>query len=179
MKRKLDIGAPPTFNGYYSYMEGREKQPKNINEWTGRPFSSTYYEILRKREQLPVYEFKEELLAKVRENQTIIVEGETGSGKTTQIPQFLLPLLAQPGKKAIACTQPRRVAAMSIAKRVSEVTLQLSCSQYVIPLYKSFISNKKEMDVEMGEQVGYTIRFEDISSPNTILRFMTDGMLLR
>jgi pre-mRNA-splicing factor ATP-dependent RNA helicase DHX15/PRP43 len=77
-------------------------------------------------------------------------------GKTTQIPQFLLPLLAVKGRKAIACTQPRRVAAMSIAKRVAE-----------------------EMDVVMGEEVGYTIRFEDCTTPDTILKFMTDGMLLR
>ena len=65
-------------------------------------------------------------------------------------------MLAVPGQKAIACTQPRRVAAMSIAKRVSE-----------------------EMDVEFGKEVGYTIRFEDLTTPNTILKFMTDGMLLR
>jgi pre-mRNA-splicing factor ATP-dependent RNA helicase DHX15/PRP43 len=105
---------------------------------------------------LPVYEFKADLEKKVMENQILVVEGETGSGKTTQIPQFLLPLLAVPGHKAIACTQPRRVAAMSIAKRVSE-----------------------EMDVEFGQQVGYTIRFEDLTTPNTILKFLTDGMLLR
>lgn len=119
-------------------------------------FSARYYDILKKRQALPVYEFKDELLRKVKENQTIIVEGETGSGKTTQIPQFLLPMLAKCGIKAIACTQPRRVAAMSIAKRVSE-----------------------ELDVELGQHVGYTIRFEDMSCSNTILRFMTDGMLLR
>lgn len=158
MKRKLDIGGS-TASGSSSFVDNYDvttKQSKTVNEWTGKPFSRQYYDILKKREQLPVYEFKEELLVKVKANQVIIVEGETGSGKTTQIPQFLLPMLAQPGKKAIACTQPRRVAAMSIAKRVAE-----------------------EMDVTMGEQVGYTIRFEDVSSPNTILRFMTDGMLLR
>jgi len=65
-------------------------------------------------------------------------------------------MLAVKGKRAIACTQPRRVAAMSIAKRVAE-----------------------EMDVVMGEEVGYTIRFEDCTTSDTILKFMTDGMLLR
>ena len=165
-KRKLDIGSfsggASNFTGDDAYSESKESQPRldksnrETNPWTGNPYSSRYYDILRKRQQLPVYEFRDELIAKVRDNQVIIVEGETGSGKTTQIPQFLLPLLARPGQKAVACTQPRRVAATSIAKRVSE-----------------------EMDVELGQQVGYTIRFEDISSPATILRFMTDGMLLR
>lgn len=60
------------------------------------------------------------------------------------------------GKKGICCTQPRRVAAMSVAKRVSE-----------------------EMDVILGEEVGYSIRFEDKTSPKTILKYLTDGMLLR
>jgi len=119
MKRRLDTGSS---TADYSMDTQSSKQAKSTNEWTGRSFSSKYYDILRKREMLPVYDFKEELLMKVRSNQAIIVEGETGSGKTTQIPQFLLSMLAQPGKKAIACTQPRRVAAMSIAKRVSEVS---------------------------------------------------------
>jgi pre-mRNA-splicing factor ATP-dependent RNA helicase DHX15/PRP43 len=143
MKRKIDL------------VSGGDDEP-SVNVWTGKTFSAKYYELLQKRKQLPVYEFKAELIEKVKNNQVIIVEGETGSGKTTQIPQFLLPLLAIPGQRCIACTQPRRVAAMSIAKRVAE-----------------------ELDVEMGEQVGYTIRFEDCTKPNTILKFMTDGMLLR
>jgi pre-mRNA-splicing factor ATP-dependent RNA helicase DHX15/PRP43 len=143
MKRKIDLRDFNNLN-------------EDTNYWTRKPYSSTYYEILKKRMQLPVYEFKDELQQKVRDNQVVIIEGETGSGKTTQIPQFLLQQLAIPGVKCIACTQPRRVAAMSIAKRVSE-----------------------EMDVDLGEQVGYTIRFEDLSCPTTILKFMTDGMLLR
>jgi pre-mRNA-splicing factor ATP-dependent RNA helicase DHX15/PRP43 len=159
MKRKLDLGAFSLGNG-----DSREDRSSNaaysddskVNPWTAMPYSGKYYEILAKRKLLPVYDFKEDLISKVKANQVIVVEGETGSGKTTQIPQFLLPLLAQPGRRAIACTQPRRVAAMSIAKRVSE-----------------------EMDVQMGEQVGYTIRFEDCTSTSTILKFMTDGMLLR
>ena len=89
--------------------------------------------------------------------QILVFVGETGSGKTTQIPQFVL-VDDQPHlhKKMVACTQPRRVAAMSVAQRVSE-----------------------EMDVTLGEEVGYSIRFEDKTSPSTILKYMTDGMLLR
>ena len=92
----------------------------------------------------------------MKNNQTVVVEGETGSGKTTQIPQFLVKDYARRGSKCVACTQPRRVAAMSIAQRVAD-----------------------EMDVQLGEEVGYSIRFEDTTGPNTLLKFMTDGMLLR
>jgi pre-mRNA-splicing factor ATP-dependent RNA helicase DHX15/PRP43 len=150
MKRKLDLGGGADTSAHdASYAQG-------INPWTGKPLSSRYYDILKGRQKLPVAEFKEEIERKVRENQVVVIEGETGSGKTTQIPQFLLAQFAVKGSKAIACTQPRRVAAMSIADRVA-----------------------KELDVVMGEEVGYTIRFEDCTTSDTILRFMTDGMLLR
>jgi pre-mRNA-splicing factor ATP-dependent RNA helicase DHX15/PRP43 len=87
----------------------------------------------------------------------LVFVGETGSGKTTQIPQFVLfDDLPQTQRKMVACTQPRRVAAMSVAQRVAE-----------------------EMDVKLGEEVGYSIRFEDKTSSKTILKYMTDGMLLR
>jgi len=89
--------------------------------------------------------------------QIMVFVGETGSGKTTQIPQFVLfDDLPQYNNKMIACTQPRRVAAMSVAQRVAQ-----------------------EMDVELGEEVGYSIRFEEKSGPKTVLKYMTDGMLLR
>lgn len=80
------------------------------------------------------------------------------TGKTTQIPQFLVEAgYAEQGYTTVACTQPRRVAATSIATRVAD-----------------------EMDCELGAEVGYTIRFEDVSDPHrTVLKFLTDGMLLR
>ena len=92
-----------------------------------------------------------------QKSQFLVFVGETGSGKTTQIPQFVL-FDDQPHiqRKLVACTQPRRVAAMSVAQRVAN-----------------------EMDVTLGDQVGYSIRFEDVTSPKTILKYMTDGMLLR
>jgi len=147
MKRRLDV--PNSSSGS---VDGK----KGTNPWTGEALSQRYYDILAKRKQLPVYDFREELVQTVTDNQVVIIEGETGSGKTTQIPQFLLDSLAVPGSKCVACTQPRRVAAMSIAQRVSQ-----------------------ELDVKLGEQVGYTIRFEDVTNHDTILKFMTDGMLLR
>jgi pre-mRNA-splicing factor ATP-dependent RNA helicase DHX15/PRP43 len=101
---------------------------------------------------------RQEFLDMFHSTQIMVFVGETGSGKTTQIPQFVLyddlPHLF--GRKQVACTQPRRVAAMSVAKRVAD-----------------------EMDVNLGEEVGYNIRFEDNTGPKTILKYMTDGMLLR
>jgi len=89
-------------------------------------------------------------------HQTIVLVGETGSGKTTQIPQWCVEYSRSVGSRGVSCTQPRRVAAMSVAQRVSE-----------------------EMDVCLGQEVGYSIRFEDCSCSKTVLKYMTDGMLLR
>ncbi|KAI9009169.1 P-loop containing nucleoside triphosphate hydrolase protein [Hyaloraphidium curvatum] len=128
-----------------------------LNPFTGRPFTPHYFEILKKRRQLPVQKQRQEFLDLVHKSQCVVLVGETGSGKTTQIPQFLL-YDEQPQKKGkmVACTQPRRVAAMSVARRVAE-----------------------ELDVPLGEEVGYSIRFEDCTSKRTVLKYMTDGMLLR
>jgi pre-mRNA-splicing factor ATP-dependent RNA helicase DHX16 len=112
-------------------------------------------EMTLTRRSLPVYAYREKFLQAVNDHQVLILVGETGSGKTTQIPQYL----HEDGwtkKGKIACTQPRRVAAMSVAARVA-----------------------REMKVKLGYEVGYSIRFEDCTSEKTILKYMTDGMLLR
>ncbi|KAE8543383.1 hypothetical protein D1P53_000090 [Cryptococcus gattii VGV] len=134
-------------------MDGDVNPFKNLAPW-----SNTYKKILEQRKGLPVYQKMQEFLTVFNENQIVVMEGQTGSGKTTQIPQFVcysdLPMLRG---KMVACTQPRRVAAMSVAKRVAD-----------------------EMDVQLGKQVGYSIRFEDMTEPGTtFLKYMTDGMLLR
>lgn len=118
--------------------------------------SQNFEDIQESRKNLPVYQVKSQLLQSIRENQVTIIIGETGSGKTTQISQFLYEDGFCKNGKIIGCTQPRRVAAISVSKRVSE-----------------------EMGVELGEEVGYSIRFEDKTSPNTKIKFMTDGILLR
>ena len=127
------------------------------NPFTDQPLSANYFKILQTRRGLPVHAQREEFLRLYHATQILVFVGETGSGKTTQIPQFVLfdDLPQQTGRR-VACTQPRRVAAMSVAQRVAA-----------------------ELDVALGEEVGYSIRFEDVTGPRTILMYMTDGMLLR
>lgn len=111
--------------------------------------------LKEQREFLPAYACKQEMLRIIRDNSVVVIVGETGSGKTTQLTQYL----HEDGYTKygmIGCTQPRRVAAMSVAKRVSD-----------------------EMDVELGDDVGYSIRFEDVTSDKTMIKYMTDGILLR
>ncbi|KAL9080236.1 MAG: hypothetical protein Q9157_000958 [Trypethelium eluteriae] len=111
--------------------------------------------LREQREYLPAFAVREELMRVIRENQVVVVVGQTGSGKTTQLTQFLYEDgYAEQG--LIGCTQPRRVAAMSVARRVSE-----------------------EMEVKLGGLVGYAIRFEDCTSLETKIKYMTDGVLLR
>ncbi|EOD26794.1 hypothetical protein EMIHUDRAFT_457294 [Emiliania huxleyi CCMP1516] len=105
---------------------------------------------------LPVFPYREQIIEAVNNYQCLIIVGETGSGKTTQVPQYLMEAgYCEDGKK-IGCTQPRRVAAMSVAARVAE-----------------------EVGCKLGNEVGYSIRFEDCTSERTALKYMTDGMLLR
>lgn len=108
-------------------------------------------EVIKSKESLPVYAYKEQLLSLINNNQVVIVVGATGSGKTTQIPQF-----ASHAGYRVACTQPRRVAATSVATRVAQ-----------------------EMGSELGGLVGYSVRFDERTSDKTRVKFITDGILLR
>jgi len=84
--------------------------------------------LLRERKQLPIWSCRDALLAEVRANQVLVLVGETGSGKSTQLPQFLLSGDLLSGSTAVAVTQPRRVAAVSLARRVAEESgTQLVC----------------------------------------------------
>ena len=101
--------------------------------------------------ELPVSEHRDELLAVLRDHQVVVVAGETGSGKTTQLPKLCLEL----GRTSIAHTQPRRIAARTVAQRIAD-----------------------ELRVPLGGAVGYAVRFSDRTSPDTLIRLMTDGLLL-
>ncbi|KAI0739564.1 pre-mRNA-splicing factor ATP-dependent RNA helicase PRP43 [Daedaleopsis nitida] len=139
------------------------KQVQKAMENDFNPFTKTlhtgqYKKILESRKKLPVFGQMDEFLKMFSEHQLIVLVGETGTGKTTQIPQLICYSdLPHTKGQMVACTQPRRVAAMSVAKRVAD-----------------------EMDVPLGKQVGYSIRFEDMTEPGvTFLKYMTDGTLLR
>lgn len=144
-------------------VRGMGSAPMEVPEWKkhvigGKKSSfgkKTDMSLVEQRKSLPIYKLRDDLIKAVTDNQILIVIGETGSGKTTQITQYLAECgFTNRGK--IGCTQPRRVAAMSVAKRVAE-----------------------EFGCRLGQEVGYTIRFEDCTSPETVIKYMTDGMLLR
>ncbi|KAF1614038.1 UNVERIFIED_CONTAM: putative ATP-dependent RNA helicase DHX34, partial [Eudyptes pachyrhynchus] len=108
--------------------------------------------LQRERAALPISQYRDRLLRAVAQNQVVVIAGDTGCGKSTQVPQFLLAA----GYSHVACTQPRRIACISLAKRVGFESLH----QY-------------------GNQVGYQIRFESTRSPATKVVFLTEGLLLR
>ena len=133
----------------HKYADHLQEKTEAVSEFAKRKTLS------QQRQYLPIFAVREELLNIVRENNIVVIVGETGSGKTTQLTQYLM----EDGYSKygmIACTQPRRVAAMSVAKRVSE-----------------------EMNCKLGGTVGYAIRFEDCTSNETVIKYMTDGILLR
>ncbi|CAB3982885.1 probable ATP-dependent RNA helicase DHX35 [Paramuricea clavata] len=113
--------------------------------------------IARQRQRLPVYKHRTNILYLVEKYQTVIIVGETGCGKSTQIPQYLHESGLAGNGKIIGITQPRRVAATTVAMRVAE-----------------------EKGTLIGQEVGYRIRFDDCTDPQkTAIKFVTDGMLIR
>ena len=130
-----------------------EKRMRSVNPLNGQIFSAQYYTLLKQRRMLPVWEWKDHILQYVSQFAVTLLVGETGSGKTTQIPQFLQELHL-PGM--IGCTQPRRVAAINVAHRVAE-----------------------ECDVRLGDEVGYVVRFDERRGDKTKLMYLTEGMILR
>jgi pre-mRNA-splicing factor ATP-dependent RNA helicase DHX38/PRP16 len=147
-----DSAAPMPEDGV---KQSGSKFATHLSKQQGQSAFSKSKTLSEQRQYLPAFAVREDLLRVIRDNQVVIVVGQTGSGKTTQLTQFLY----EDGygeQGLIGCTQPRRVAAMSVAKRVSE-----------------------EMEVRLGGLVGYAIRFEDCTSSETKIKYMTDGVLLR
>ncbi|PSK60491.1 hypothetical protein B9Z65_641 [Elsinoe australis] len=152
--REDDTDSAAPTNGQEEKNPG-SKFAEHMKKDEGQSDFSRSKSLREQREYLPAFAVREDLLRVIRDNQVIIVVGQTGSGKTTQLTQFLYE--DGYGKSGlIGCTQPRRVAAMSVAKRVAE-----------------------EMEVKLGDLVGYSIRFEDCTSKDTVIKYMTDGVLLR
>ena len=104
--------------------------------------------------ELPVSQRKDEIAAAIRDHQVVIIAGETGSGKTTQLPKICLEL-GRGIRGQIGHTQPRRIAARTVADRIAA-----------------------ELGTELGGAVGYKVRFTDTSSDSTLIKVMTDGILL-
>jgi len=113
------------------------------------------FPVIRYPADLPISARRDEIVATIRDHQVLILAGETGSGKTTQLPKMCLEVLGEQSRGKIGCTQPRRVAAMSVSRRVAE-----------------------ELQVNWGGVVGCKMRFNDDTRRDTRIKFMTDGILL-
>ncbi|KAF8879493.1 P-loop containing nucleoside triphosphate hydrolase protein [Infundibulicybe gibba] len=119
------------------------------------PSNSKSSALQQQRRQLPIAKGREALIEEIRRNDITVLLGETGSGKTTQVPQYLLES-GLAGQGVIAVTQPRKVAATSLASRVAA-----------------------EQETAVGKGVGYSVRFDERSSPETRIKYLTDGMIVR
>lgn len=148
MPNKIQKPNRVTFNG------NSPKRPK-LEEHTPKSVPNATISPAKQRKLLPVYNVRHRLMTEIKKTPIVIIIGETGSGKTTQIPQLMHEDNIE-GDGLIGITQPRRVAAITLASRVSE-----------------------EMNCNVGGLVGYTVRFEDVTSSQTKLKYMTDGMLMR
>lgn len=138
----------PVDRGLAEVAQAVARSAAQVERRAARPVTLAYPEAL------PVAERREDILAALRDHQVVVVAGETGSGKTTQLPKLCLELgLGRRG--LIGHTQPRRLAARSVAARLAE-----------------------EMAVPLGEQVGYQVRFTDQTDEATLVKLMTDGILL-
>ncbi|KAG9295943.1 hypothetical protein G9A89_011795 [Geosiphon pyriformis] len=135
--------------------DAEKETNENVVTFVNQP--SISLTVQQQRQRLPIYKSRVQILYLVEKYQTIIVVGQTGCGKTTQLPQYLHEAGWTADGRVVACTQPRRVAATTVAYRVAE-----------------------EMNAQLGEEVGYSIRFEERCDPvKTRIKYMTDGMLFR
>ncbi|XP_029963678.1 putative ATP-dependent RNA helicase DHX34 [Salarias fasciatus] len=182
-KAKVDLGLPKEYDARYrinvsvcsrdieerlgkSEHRGRQRSsgpgPQEISDcrlallhfldFTQRQSFGKLAKLRREQKNLPIFQYRDRIVELVRTHPVVVVAGDTGCGKSTQVPQYLLSA----GFSYISCTQPRRIACISLAKRVSFESL----NQY-------------------GSKVGYQIRFETSRTTSTKLLFLTEGLLLR
>lgn len=152
-KARLSYGNPSNDHGNtFGHTNGREA---NHAGPSSAPLNPAAQAIQEQRKQLPIYLGRDALIEEIKKNDVTVLLGETGSGKTTQVPQYLLES-GLAGNRMIAVTQPRKVAATSLAQRVAA-----------------------EQNGPLGKVVGYAVRFDEKSSPHTRIKYMTDGMIMR
>ena len=135
-----------------------------------------HHEAHLKRQELPIWAHRAEIIQSIAQNQVTLITGDTGSGKTTQVPQFILEHYhEQRAPCRIVCTEPRRLAAVAVAERTAYERDEKVCLICLLCL-EQFVFI---VPLQVGQTVGFQIRLESRVSPKTLLTFCTNGVLLR
>lgn len=179
----MDFGAGSSSNSTAT--------PGTVNPLNGSLYTQNYHKLLTKRVLLPVFEYRSDFMRLLAEHQCIVLVGETGKTREALIEQVSNIFLLQAREKRLRSHNGRSTTPARWDPKVSRVHSHVSSQSFrkasltikIIPGRVAAMSVaqrvSEEMDVMLGQEVGYSIRFEDCSSPKTVLKYMTDGMLLR